>query len=328
MKSAAALFCLPLALLAVTGTGLQHDGVKKKKAHHKRKHGHAQEAQVSPAQSLYFMEQQRKKAQGLPQKKEPPPPLPPSQIKVGSNTSYGAFTHQLVDELRKRPLGRSSLEHFLKKVAQTAEFASAGEWVEFGCATGRTMSRIVQRRKELGVPRVVHGFDSFQGLPSTWRSATVGGVSFQEKWLHQGSFSRNGLPPFWDPSSVQWHIGWFNETAPAFAKDPLSLAVGNISFAHMDADIYSSTAQIFESLEHRLAPGAYLVFDDLIGYPEYQEHEMKALYEMLKRTGRTLNVIGFPGPLLFELPERVRFALQLQKGENQNLPQNALVQLL
>lgn len=312
MKSAIALFFLPLAFMVITTNGLQF-------------------GEASPGKR----KKNKKKSQGFTQKqktqnffhKEPPPPPPPAIIKVDSQTNYASFTHQLSVELRKRPLGRGSLEHFLMKIADPM-LANTGEWVEFGCATGKTIGRIFKRRKELGSKRVVHGFDSFKGLPSTWRPATVGGVQFQEKWLKQGSFDRSGQPPFEDPTNVQWHVGWFNETVQAFAKNPESVAVGPITFAHMDADIYSSTAQVFENIEHRLAPGAYLVFDDLLGYPEYQDHEMKALYEMLKRTGRSLKVIGYPGPLLIELPSNLKIGLMLQKGEHKNIPQNALVQLI
>merc|ERR1719197_1244389 len=240
--------------------------------------------------------------------------------------TYAEFVHEVVDALRQRPFRQSSLDYFLRTVPP--EIARTGEWVEFGCWSGRTIKTIADRRIQLGGRRVVHDFDSFQGLPEKWRNATTGGKKFEDSLASKGSFDRHGKPPFEDASRVQWHIGWYNETASAFGSDAESLAVGNVTFAHMDADIYSSTEQVFKAIEHRFAPGVFLVFDELIGYPEYKEHEMKALYELLQRGKRTLKVIGYPGPVVLESPDDIRKGICKQGGEHGAYPQSALVQLM
>lgn len=51
-------------------------------------------------------------------------------------------------------------------------------------------------------------------------------------------------------------------------------------------------------LEDRIAPGAIVVFDELVNYPAYREHEVKALWEWLSRSRRSLEVIGISGPLV------------------------------
>jgi len=240
---------------------------------------------------------------------------------------YAEFVHQVVEALQQRPLGQGSLQYCMEKLA-TSEMAKVGEWVEFGSFSGTTIRYISNKRKELGGTRVVHGFDSFQGLPSTWRHGAVGGEAFDDSYTSAGSFDRHGEPPFQDPQSVQWHVGWFNETAAEFANDGESFITGNITFAHMDADIYESTAQAFKALEHRLGHGVFVVFDELIGYPEYQEHEMKALYELLQRSKRTLNIIGYPGPRVLESPDAIREGIRLQGSESGSYPQNALMQIV
>ena len=43
-------------------------------------------------------------------------------------------------------------------------------------------------------------------------------------------------------------------------------------------------------LDRYIAPGCVLLFDDLINYPEYREHEIKALWEWLQATDRKIEV--------------------------------------
>ncbi len=46
-------------------------------------------------------------------------------------------------------------------------------------------------------------------------------------------------------------------------------------------------------LDKYIAPGCILLFDDLINYPGYREHEILALWEWLEETGRKLEVRHF-----------------------------------
>ena len=43
-------------------------------------------------------------------------------------------------------------------------------------------------------------------------------------------------------------------------------------------------------LDKYIAPGCVLLFDDLVNYPNYREHEILALWEWLENTGRKLEV--------------------------------------
>lgn len=248
---------------------------------------------------------------------------PPELLSASPDGSYTAFVHEFISALRDRPFSMKSLDYFLDNFAEPV--ADTGEWAEFGVWTGKTITRICNFRKKYGSARIVHGFDSFIGLPNDWRNATTGGQQFEGKYLNKGSFNVDGIPPFDDPSKVEWHVGWFNTTAGAFAHNA---SIGNITFLHMDADMYSSTVQVFEALEHKLHPGVFIVFDEIIGYPEYMENELQAFYELLQRTGRSAKVIGYPGPYVIEDPEELRRDICKQGLEQVAYPQSALVQLM
>ena len=43
-------------------------------------------------------------------------------------------------------------------------------------------------------------------------------------------------------------------------------------------------------LDQHIAPGCVLLFDDLVNYPDYRDHEIKALWEWLDSTGRKVEV--------------------------------------
>ena len=74
----------------------------------------------------------------------------------------------------------SFLSFFFKKKALAyaldhSNIDPSGIWVEFGVYSGTSVSIIAQAAAEqVGPEKIVHGFDSFRGLPSAWR------VGFEE----------------------------------------------------------------------------------------------------------------------------------------------------
>ena len=148
-----------------------------------------------------------------------------------------------------------------------------GLFCEFGVAGGKTIRRIAERTHCL-----VHGFDSFEGLPEDW-------VGTDQR---RGSFSQKGRLPR-VPGNVRFHVGWFDATIPPF----LSEHAGDVAFVHMDADIYSSTKTALTLLKDRIKPGAVMVFDEYLNYPAWAAHEHRALCEFLAETGLSCRYIGF-----------------------------------
>jgi hypothetical protein len=140
--------------------------------------------------------------------------------------------------------------------------------LEFGVNTGDTLRRITAKRSPS------HGFDSFEGLPEDWRTN-----------YDQGHFATE--PPV--IPGAQMHVGWFDDTLPGFFAEH----AGPIAFAHLDADLYSSTATVFREGEDRFVAGTVLLFDEYFNYPGWQRHEHTAFLEFIERTGHGFEYVGY-----------------------------------
>jgi len=200
-----------------------------------------------------------------------------------------------------------------------------GLWMEFGAFSGRSTREIAKRVVNHASADRVYSFDSFKGLPTSWRKSVYNGskgATFNQHYLSKGSFNLGGKPPFQDPR-VEWVVGWYNESLPPFLK----AHPGNVTFVHIDCDIYASTAQALSLLEPRLNPGAVLVFDELVNYPEFAQHELRALRELQQRTRRTVRVLVLAARrLMLGEPDDIR-AVVRKSGEPSG-SQSAAVQLL
>lgn len=114
----------------------------------------------------------------------------------------------------------------------------------------------------------IHGFDSFEGLPEDWSHVL------------KGAFGdvKGVLPDM--PDNVKLYKGWFDDTLPLwfkkYGKKPISLL-------RVDCDIYSSTKTIFDTVGDQIQSGTWIVFDELIGYRGWRDHEYKAFQEFRSR---------------------------------------------
>jgi len=146
-----------------------------------------------------------------------------------------------------------------------------GLYCEFGVYTGTTINYIASK-----TDRTVHGFDSFEGLPETWRTG-----------YEKGTFKMSGLPEVRD--NVKLHKGWFEESLPVWAKaNP-----GPIAFMHLDADLYSSTKTVFDILGDRVVPGTVIQFDDYFNHPGWQNGEHKAFTEFVESRRVEFEYLGY-----------------------------------
>jgi hypothetical protein len=138
-----------------------------------------------------------------------------------------------------------------------------GLFLEFGVADGISINYIAEKAHD----RVIHGFDSFEGLPEDW----FDGVG-------QGIFDRRGEPPK-VRDNVRLHRGTFDVTLPAF------VASGDrqpVAFMHVDCDLYSSTREVFSQLSDRIVSGTIIVFDEYFNFPGWRNQEYKAFQEFLR----------------------------------------------
>ncbi len=117
---------------------------------------------------------------------------------------------------------RSYPDKFALLNASLKEVENSGLYCEFGVYGGTTINFIA-----LHTPSQVHGFDSFEGLPESWRCG-----------YEKGAFALRSLPTV--RRNVCLYQGWFRDTIPKFRSrfsDP-------IAFLHMDADLYSSSKTV------------------------------------------------------------------------------------
>ncbi|MFB3916005.1 MAG: class I SAM-dependent methyltransferase [Terriglobales bacterium] len=135
--------------------------------------------------------------------------------------------------------------------------------LEFGVYSGKTINYIASKRNWL-----VHGFDSFEGLPECWRDG-----------FEKGYFKVESLPQV--RANVRLHKGWFVESIPQFLSSLEDKAIP-ISYLHVDCDLYSSTKTIFDLLGNRIVPGTVIVFDEYFNYDGWEHGEFLAFQEFVQ----------------------------------------------
>ncbi len=182
-------------------------------------------------------------------------------------------SHDIREEMQRRAL-QDTTDYVSQKMMQVNSFEyfmdvlsfgleqvrnANGLYLEFGVFSGHTINHIADR-----VKNTVYGFDSFEGLPERWRDS-----------LDAGHFKVKTLPDV--RSNVTLVKGWFDQTLPEF----LIKHSGDVSFLHVDCDLYSSTKTIFSCLAPRIKPGTVIVFDEYFNYPGWREGEFKAFQELV-----------------------------------------------
>ena len=166
----------------------------------------------------------------------------------------------------------SSLDFAARHVAQ----AKLGHVLEFGVHYGdslRLLATLFRDKAE------VYGFDSFAGLPSPWTGS-----------MGQGAFGTGGAVPS-IPGAV-CHKGWFSETIPVY----LTNSEHNAALIHTDSDVYESARDVLFGLDGRIVAGTVVVFDEMFGYPEWQQHEARAIDEWLAARSRRIERIEYFDP--------------------------------
>ena len=171
---------------------------------------------------------------------------------------------------------RSGATRFPGTTAKTLELALAaarvsGLVVELGVRFGTSLQLLCE-----GSPGEVHGFDTFEGLPSDWGEVPA------------GSYSTRGIVPDLGPRA-RLYPGRFRDSLPPFlANEP-----GPIRLLHVDCDLYASTATALEHLAPRLVAGSIVVFDEYLMTPTWEADEFRAWNEVAARMGLSYSYLGF-----------------------------------
>lgn len=151
-----------------------------------------------------------------------------------------------------------------------------GLCLEFGVWNGHTISYIA---KELPNWKI-YGFDSFEGLPEAWSRPD------DQKYI-KGYFSTNGRMPSLS-SNINLIKGWFDETLPVWISNHTD---EQINLLHVDCDIYSSTQTVLNYCKPLIASQTIIIFDELITYPNFENHEIKAFYEFIQYSNLKFKIL-------------------------------------
>lgn len=142
-----------------------------------------------------------------------------------------------------------------------------GLLMECGVFQGQSINFIADQLAARKDDRAVHGFDSFEGLEEDWQGEN----------LPAGFFSLGGkLPDV--RSRVKLYKGWVQDTVAPFLAEHDGQTV---ALLHIDTDTYTPARYLLDTVGPRLAPGSVVAFDELIGYPNWRQHEYRALEESL-----------------------------------------------
>lgn len=133
---------------------------------------------------------------------------------------------------------------------QVLAYGVAGDVVEIGCNSGETSVILQKLIVERDSSRVLHAFDSFQGVRGgTEEDEGVykpGDMSASQRGFVEG-FKRLGL------RLPVIHPGWVEETLPQELP-------GKLAFALIDLDLYEPTLYALEAVYPRLSPGGICAF--------------------------------------------------------------------
>lgn len=132
-----------------------------------------------------------------------------------------------------------------------------GKALEFGVCNGHSINYMAAVRPEASF----HGFDSFTGLPESWKNHPVGYFATD---LSKLKFREN----------VTLHVGEFEKTLPGYVQ---VLSARLLQGIHIDCDLGSSTATVLRHLTQQiLDTKPLLLFDEFYNYMGYEQHEAGA----------------------------------------------------
>lgn len=154
-------------------------------------------------------------------------------------------------------------DEFRKYVA-TAAKDKEGLFLEFGVFSGRSINTMAK----VASNKTLYGFDSFCGLPEDWHDG-----------YQKGKYDLKGMLPDVE-NNVRLIKGWFQDTLPDFLEQHLD---EKCALVHIDCDLYSSTNYVLNSLKERICSGTILVFDEFLGYVNYDKHEYLAFNEFAEK---------------------------------------------
>lgn len=143
-----------------------------------------------------------------------------------------------------------------------------GMILEFGVFRGQSLNAFAEQARAEGDGRTLHGFDSFEGFSEEWTG--VEGAFPKDRFDLAG-----GRPTV--ASNCALVDGFVEQTLPDFLREHED----DVAFIHIDTDTYSPARTVLACCRPRLKAGSIVLFDELLGYPNWRSHEYRALQESL-----------------------------------------------
>jgi len=158
----------------------------------------------------------------------------------------------------------------------------AGNYLEFGVFEGKSLNHTAELRPN----QVIHGFDSFEGLPENWDMGS-------KKTKHKAGYFATKIPKVRD--NVKLWVGWFDQQIPEYLKVHPDTV---IAYLHIDGDLYSSAWTVLSELNHLIVPGTIILFDEFCKfghfskpYKTWKNDEYKALKDWISKYNRQFEIL-------------------------------------
>jgi hypothetical protein len=145
-------------------------------------------------------------------------------------------------------------------------------YLEFGVFKGASMRYWSNALKN--PEAILHGFDSFEGLPEDF---DVGGPYVRS------TFDVGGEIPHIEDTRVHFFKGWFNEVLPTY-----QLPEHEVLVIVMDADLYSSTTYALNYLRPYIKQGTFIYFDNM----SRPDHEPRAFAELIEDSSLRFRLVS------------------------------------
>ncbi len=124
--------------------------------------------------------------------------------------------------------------------------------LEFGVARGYLTQEILNRDISKRISSW-HGFDTFEGLPQSWRN------------YEKGAFSNNGKTPLINDPRIEWHVGFAQECIKSMPIEQLQSQPLMVVF---DLDLEEPTKVVMKYLAPALKEGDIVYFDEAFDHGE------------------------------------------------------------
>lgn len=170
---------------------------------------------------------------------------------------------------------KSQLYGYIKKSILRSSNSTKSH-TEFGVFQGQSINFFADSNPNLQWV----GFDCFEGLPEHWSGTSKTKEHFSTK---------GKLPKV--SQNVKLIKGLFEYTVPKWVEtNP-----GKLAFVHLDADLYSSTQLVLQSIKELVEEDTLFLFDEYFGYVGWENGEHKAWIEWLDLNQYSAECIAFAG---------------------------------